>query len=318
MEIIAHRAARNGPRRPSSAAVLGQTLRGPADRVELDILCLDGRLVVAHDPGEARLPGRLTLDSALGIVAASGRGLLADIKGRGTAELLGHTLVVAGLAGRTIVCGELAEVELACNGSGATRAWTLPAARASRPPSTIRPCRQPAAPALPVAPALPAGAVLPAAALPAGAVLPAAAVLPASPVLPADAVLRAASTLWTARSPPAPAPPAAPAPPPAPAPPAHPGLLGRASRRGRRRVEAAAVAGLESGRCDVVCVDRRFVAASLVDAVHRHGGRLLAWTVDDPADAQRLAALGVDGVITNEPDQLAACLSGRSAQWSDG
>jgi glycerophosphoryl diester phosphodiesterase len=240
VEIIAHRAARQGPGKPEPASGLRQALRGPAGRVELDVVCVRGRLVIAHDPREARLPGRLPIEQALAIVAESGCGLLADLKGRGAAEPLGEALVVAALAGRTIVCGELAEVELACNVSGATRAWTLPAPRAV-PPVT-------------------AGSV----------------------------------------------------------PSAHAGLFGRASRRARIRVEQAAVAGLRSGRCDAVCVEHRVVIPTLVEAVHAAAGRLLAWTVDDPSDASRLADLGVDGLITNEPDRLAAFLSSRSAQWSDG
>jgi glycerophosphoryl diester phosphodiesterase len=38
----------------------------------------------------------------------------------------------------------------------------------------------------------------------------------------------------------------------------------------------------------------------LVDAVHAHGGRLCAWTVDAPDEMQRLARLGIDGLCTND------------------
>lgn len=37
----------------------------------------------------------------------------------------------------------------------------------------------------------------------------------------------------------------------------------------------------------------------LVDAVHSRGGRVIAWTVNAPADMVRLAAMGVDGICTN-------------------
>lgn len=36
----------------------------------------------------------------------------------------------------------------------------------------------------------------------------------------------------------------------------------------------------------------------------RAGLKLFAWTVDDPADAARLRAIGVDGITTNCPDRL--------------
>jgi glycerophosphoryl diester phosphodiesterase len=39
---------------------------------------------------------------------------------------------------------------------------------------------------------------------------------------------------------------------------------------------------------------------AMVDAVHARGGRIIAWTVDDPATITRLAGLGVDGLCTND------------------
>ncbi|HVE93892.1 MAG TPA: glycerophosphodiester phosphodiesterase [Acidimicrobiales bacterium] len=44
------------------------------------------------------------------------------------------------------------------------------------------------------------------------------------------------------------------------------------------------------------------VTASVVDAARRHGIALNTWTVDDPAEMARLAALGVDAIVTNVPD----------------
>jgi glycerophosphoryl diester phosphodiesterase len=43
------------------------------------------------------------------------------------------------------------------------------------------------------------------------------------------------------------------------------------------------------------------VSAAVVRRCHEAGAEVLAWTVDDPALCARLAALGVDGVITNDP-----------------
>lgn len=44
---------------------------------------------------------------------------------------------------------------------------------------------------------------------------------------------------------------------------------------------------------------------SLVKAVHAAGARIIAWTVNDPAAAVRLARLGVDALCGNYPDRLA-------------
>lgn len=38
----------------------------------------------------------------------------------------------------------------------------------------------------------------------------------------------------------------------------------------------------------------------MVDAAHARGGRVIAWTVDDPATMLRLASIGIDGLCTND------------------
>lgn len=43
------------------------------------------------------------------------------------------------------------------------------------------------------------------------------------------------------------------------------------------------------------------VDADLVQAEHAHGRQVNVWTVDDPEQLQRLAQLGVDAIITNDP-----------------
>ena len=45
----------------------------------------------------------------------------------------------------------------------------------------------------------------------------------------------------------------------------------------------------------------RLVSPRLVRAVHAAGGEVYVWTVDDAARSRALEALGVDGVITNDP-----------------
>jgi glycerophosphoryl diester phosphodiesterase len=42
----------------------------------------------------------------------------------------------------------------------------------------------------------------------------------------------------------------------------------------------------------------------MVEQIHQLGGEVIAWTVPDPAAARQLAALGVDALCGNYPDQL--------------
>jgi glycerophosphoryl diester phosphodiesterase len=69
----------------------------------------------------------------------------------------------------------------------------------------------------------------------------------------------------------------------------------------RRRIIAAARRHLAAGRCDAMMVNWRLVSRQLVEAVRVEGGELYVWTVDDAAQIRVLEALGVTGVITNDP-----------------
>jgi glycerophosphoryl diester phosphodiesterase len=60
-------------------------------------------------------------------------------------------------------------------------------------------------------------------------------------------------------------------------------------------------AALRAGRFDAIMAHWRLVSAALVRAVAEGGGELYAWTVDDAAMMARMTALGVDGIITNDP-----------------
>jgi glycerophosphoryl diester phosphodiesterase len=64
-----------------------------------------------------------------------------------------------------------------------------------------------------------------------------------------------------------------------------------------RRVRGA----LQAGRFDAIMAHWRLVTPALVRAVADGGGELYVWTVDDAAQIARLSALGVDGIITNDP-----------------
>jgi glycerophosphoryl diester phosphodiesterase len=68
---------------------------------------------------------------------------------------------------------------------------------------------------------------------------------------------------------------------------------------------------------DVVSVhpEARLCDAAALEQWHRRGLRVNAWTVDAPAELARLAGLGVDGIITNDP---AAARRALSREWSTG
>lgn len=51
------------------------------------------------------------------------------------------------------------------------------------------------------------------------------------------------------------------------------------------------------------------VTPELVQMAHAHGWQVNTWTVNDPADMQRLVAMGVDGIITDRPDLLSSLLA---------
>ena len=46
-----------------------------------------------------------------------------------------------------------------------------------------------------------------------------------------------------------------------------------------------------------------------MELAHSLRAQVNTWTVNEPEEAQRLAALGVDTLITDVPDQLIALLS---------
>ncbi len=66
---------------------------------------------------------------------------------------------------------------------------------------------------------------------------------------------------------------------------------------------------LRAGRFDAIMAHWRLVTPALVRAVREGSGELYAWTVDDAAQVERLSAMGVDGIITNDPRLFTAARS---------
>jgi glycerophosphoryl diester phosphodiesterase len=69
----------------------------------------------------------------------------------------------------------------------------------------------------------------------------------------------------------------------------------------RARMPGMAAARIRAGGCEAIMAHRILMSRRLVRAVHGAGGQLYVWTVDDESRIRALEALGVDGVITNDP-----------------
>ncbi len=58
---------------------------------------------------------------------------------------------------------------------------------------------------------------------------------------------------------------------------------------------------ISSGQCDALMAHWRLITPRLVRHVHRAGGELYVWTVDELPRIRSMQAIGVTGVITNDP-----------------
>lgn len=56
--------------------------------------------------------------------------------------------------------------------------------------------------------------------------------------------------------------------------------------------------------CDAVVTAYPLMDAAVIERLHQAGMRALCYTVNDPAEAQRLLALGIDGIITDAVDRF--------------
>jgi glycerophosphoryl diester phosphodiesterase len=69
----------------------------------------------------------------------------------------------------------------------------------------------------------------------------------------------------------------------------------------RARLPGQAKARIASGGCEAIMSHQLLASARLVRTVHAAGGQVYVWTVDSARRIAALEALGVDGVITNDP-----------------
>jgi glycerophosphoryl diester phosphodiesterase len=58
---------------------------------------------------------------------------------------------------------------------------------------------------------------------------------------------------------------------------------------------------LTAAGASVLSLHHALVSPPLVGAVHGRGGQVLAWTVNEPVEVERLAGLGVDAIVSDDP-----------------
>ena len=74
-----------------------------------------------------------------------------------------------------------------------------------------------------------------------------------------------------------------------------------AAQWGRRVLPARAARAIRAGRIDAVMAHWALVTPRLARAIEAAGGELYVWTVDDATRIAALDAIGVTGIITNDP-----------------
>ena len=74
----------------------------------------------------------------------------------------------------------------------------------------------------------------------------------------------------------------------------------------RRVLPGRAAAAIAAGRIDAVMSHWALVTPRLARTIEAAGGELYVWTVDDPMRIAALDAIGVTGIITNDPRLFAA------------
>lgn len=78
--------------------------------------------------------------------------------------------------------------------------------------------------------------------------------------------------------------------------------VAKAVLRLMRRMLPYRMSGLMTyAQADALTLFHRLILPATLDRVHRTGGRVIAWTVDDLSEMCRIRAMGVDGIITNRP-----------------
>lgn len=58
---------------------------------------------------------------------------------------------------------------------------------------------------------------------------------------------------------------------------------------------------LSGSQANVLALHHAFASDRVIEVAHARGAAIFVWTVNDPAAVERFAALGVDGIVTDDP-----------------
>lgn len=72
------------------------------------------------------------------------------------------------------------------------------------------------------------------------------------------------------------------------------------------------IAVLRAADASVLWQERTFIDQDLVDRVHDAGCSIIAWTVNEAGELEKLAGLGVDGLCGNFPDRIRVATRNRT------
>jgi glycerophosphoryl diester phosphodiesterase len=191
--------------------------------IEFDILpAADGRLVLAHDPGDAAGRECVTLEDGLDHFAGAAYAdveLDVDLKAPGYEREVAEALAQRGLVERSLVSSTYLDSleKIGTVMPGLRRGWSVPRARRDYTKSVLAPA------------------------------------------------------------------------------------VYAALKMGRRVLPGQSARLIRAGRIEAVMSHYLLMSAQLVRSVHSAGGQVYVWTVDDEQQIEKYVAMGVDGVITNDP-----------------
>lgn len=66
---------------------------------------------------------------------------------------------------------------------------------------------------------------------------------------------------------------------------------------------------LRQARAGTLSLHHAFCTPRVVEAAHRQGAPVVVWTVNDPAEMIRFAGMGVDGIVSDDPEKALATLT---------